>query len=146
MVRVRSQGHGRISGLVLRSGLGLSIEVKVVSRLGCVRFLISSGLGVRVRVGVGFGSLVRVRVGSGVGVRVSFCLRVGVFLKVGYSDRVSSQVSRARLDLGSGLGLGLESERKDQIGGEKEQPACRREVPRSSTMSSNDPKHDDAEG
>ena len=37
-------------------------------------------------------------------------------------------------------------ERKDQIDGEKEQSACRREIPWSSTMSPNDPKHDDAEG
>ncbi|WMV24622.1 hypothetical protein MTR67_018007, partial [Solanum verrucosum] len=40
----------------------------------------------------------------------------------------------------------LSPERKDQISGEKEQSACHRAVPRSSTMSPNDPKHDDAEG
>ncbi|WMV54952.1 hypothetical protein MTR67_048337, partial [Solanum verrucosum] len=34
-------------------------------------------------------------------------------------------------------------EGKDQIGGEKEQSVCRRAVPRSSSMSPNDPKHDD---
>ncbi|WMV18456.1 hypothetical protein MTR67_011841 [Solanum verrucosum] len=40
----------------------------------------------------------------------------------------------------------LSSERKDQIGGEKEQSTCHREVLQSSTMSPNDPKHEDAEG
>ncbi|KAG5631678.1 hypothetical protein H5410_003395, partial [Solanum commersonii] len=37
-------------------------------------------------------------------------------------------------------------ERKDQIDGENEQSACRQSVPQSSTMSPNDPKHDDVEG
>ncbi|WMV25035.1 hypothetical protein MTR67_018420 [Solanum verrucosum] len=40
----------------------------------------------------------------------------------------------------------LSPEGKDQIGGEKEQSAYHRAVPRSSTMSPNDPKHDDAQG
>uniref|UniRef100_M1DI25 Uncharacterized protein n=1 Tax=Solanum tuberosum TaxID=4113 RepID=M1DI25_SOLTU len=39
-----------------------------------------------------------------------------------------------------------EPKRTDQIGGEKEYSAYRREVPRSCTMSPNDPKHDDVEG
>uniref|UniRef100_M1DLY6 Uncharacterized protein n=1 Tax=Solanum tuberosum TaxID=4113 RepID=M1DLY6_SOLTU len=37
----------------------------------------------------------------------------------------------------------LSPEGKDQVGGKREQSAHRREVPRSSTMSPNDPKHDD---
>ncbi|WMV41395.1 hypothetical protein MTR67_034780 [Solanum verrucosum] len=48
----------------------------------------------------------------------------------------------------------MSPERKDQIGGEKEQSACRRAILRSSTMtpndpstmSPNDPEHDYAEG
>ncbi|KAG5619750.1 hypothetical protein H5410_004968 [Solanum commersonii] len=34
---------------------------------------------------------------------------------------------------------------KDQVGDEREQSACRRTVPRSSTISPNDPEHEDAE-
>uniref|UniRef100_M1D9P9 Uncharacterized protein n=1 Tax=Solanum tuberosum TaxID=4113 RepID=M1D9P9_SOLTU len=34
----------------------------------------------------------------------------------------------------------------DQVGGKREQSAHRRDVPRDSTMSPNDPQHDDAEG
>ncbi|KAG5631213.1 hypothetical protein H5410_002930 [Solanum commersonii] len=40
----------------------------------------------------------------------------------------------------------LSPERKDQVGRKREQSAHRRKVSRSSTMSPNDPKHDDAEG
>ncbi|KAH0639665.1 hypothetical protein KY285_036251 [Solanum tuberosum] len=40
----------------------------------------------------------------------------------------------------------LNPERKDQIDGEKEQSACPRAISRSSTMSPNDPKHDNVEG
>ena len=40
----------------------------------------------------------------------------------------------------------LSPEGKDQVDGKKEQLAHRREVLRSSTMSPNDPEHDDAEG
>uniref|UniRef100_M1DM87 Uncharacterized protein n=1 Tax=Solanum tuberosum TaxID=4113 RepID=M1DM87_SOLTU len=40
----------------------------------------------------------------------------------------------------------LSPERTDEISGEKEQLAYRREVPQSCTMSPNDPKHDDVEG
>uniref|UniRef100_M1DUY6 Uncharacterized protein n=1 Tax=Solanum tuberosum TaxID=4113 RepID=M1DUY6_SOLTU len=40
----------------------------------------------------------------------------------------------------------LNPEGKDQVGGKREQAAHHREVPRSSTMSPNDPEHDDAEG
>uniref|UniRef100_M1DPW7 Integrase core domain containing protein n=1 Tax=Solanum tuberosum TaxID=4113 RepID=M1DPW7_SOLTU len=40
----------------------------------------------------------------------------------------------------------LSPEGKDQVGGKREQLAHRREVSRSSTMSPNDPEHDDAEG
>uniref|UniRef100_M1D3M4 Uncharacterized protein n=1 Tax=Solanum tuberosum TaxID=4113 RepID=M1D3M4_SOLTU len=35
---------------------------------------------------------------------------------------------------------------KDQVGGKREQSAHRQEVPRSSTMSPNEPEHDDVEG
>uniref|UniRef100_M1DX36 Uncharacterized protein n=1 Tax=Solanum tuberosum TaxID=4113 RepID=M1DX36_SOLTU len=35
---------------------------------------------------------------------------------------------------------------KDQVNGKREQSVHRREVPRSSTMSPNEPKHNDAEG
>ncbi|WMV33155.1 hypothetical protein MTR67_026540, partial [Solanum verrucosum] len=40
----------------------------------------------------------------------------------------------------------LSHEEKIQVGGKREQSAHHREVPRSSTMSPNDPEHDDAEG
>ncbi|KAG5586968.1 hypothetical protein H5410_047402 [Solanum commersonii] len=40
----------------------------------------------------------------------------------------------------------LSLERKDQIDSGKEQSACHRAVPRSSTISPNDPKHDDVVG
>ncbi|KAG5575471.1 hypothetical protein H5410_055605 [Solanum commersonii] len=40
----------------------------------------------------------------------------------------------------------LSPEGKDQIGGEKEQSVYRLAIPRSSTMSPNDPKRDDAKG
>uniref|UniRef100_M1DC86 Integrase core domain containing protein n=1 Tax=Solanum tuberosum TaxID=4113 RepID=M1DC86_SOLTU len=40
----------------------------------------------------------------------------------------------------------LSPERTDEIGGEKEQLAYRREVPQSCTMLPNDPKHDDVDG
>ncbi|KAG5576077.1 hypothetical protein H5410_056211 [Solanum commersonii] len=41
--------------------------------------------------------------------------------------------------------LGESPKGKDQVGGKKEQSAHHREILRSSTMSPNDPKHDDAE-
>uniref|UniRef100_M0ZYM2 Uncharacterized protein n=1 Tax=Solanum tuberosum TaxID=4113 RepID=M0ZYM2_SOLTU len=40
----------------------------------------------------------------------------------------------------------LTPEGKDQVGGKREQSAHRREVPRSSTMSPNDPEDDDTRG
>uniref|UniRef100_M1DTP6 Uncharacterized protein n=1 Tax=Solanum tuberosum TaxID=4113 RepID=M1DTP6_SOLTU len=40
----------------------------------------------------------------------------------------------------------LSPEGKDQVGRKKEQSANCQEAPRSSTMSPNDPEHDDAEG
>ncbi|WMV32763.1 hypothetical protein MTR67_026148, partial [Solanum verrucosum] len=40
----------------------------------------------------------------------------------------------------------LSAEGKVQVGGKREKSAHHREVPRSSTMSPNDPEHDDAEG
>ncbi|WMV37903.1 hypothetical protein MTR67_031288, partial [Solanum verrucosum] len=39
----------------------------------------------------------------------------------------------------------LSPEVKDQVGGKREQSVYHREVPRSNTMSPNDPEHDDAE-
>ncbi|KAG5630995.1 hypothetical protein H5410_002712 [Solanum commersonii] len=46
----------------------------------------------------------------------------------------------------SSLAFVLSPKGKDQVGGKKEQSAHRREVSQSSTMSPNDPEHDDAEG
>uniref|UniRef100_M1DL42 Uncharacterized protein n=1 Tax=Solanum tuberosum TaxID=4113 RepID=M1DL42_SOLTU len=40
----------------------------------------------------------------------------------------------------------LSPEGKDQVGGKREQLTHHREVPRNSTMSPNEPEHDDAEG
>ncbi|KAG5584895.1 hypothetical protein H5410_045329 [Solanum commersonii] len=47
------------------------------------------------------------------------------------------------LKLDSFRAIVLSPKRKDQIGSEKEPSVCRRAVSRSSTMSPNDPKHDD---
>uniref|UniRef100_M1DAY1 Uncharacterized protein n=1 Tax=Solanum tuberosum TaxID=4113 RepID=M1DAY1_SOLTU len=49
-------------------------------------------------------------------------------------------------DASSAHQMCAEPEGKDQVGGTMEQSALRRAVPLSSTISPNDPEHDDAEG